>query len=76
MKKMKTIGLKMTNYFKCFCLSACFISISVNHLSALPISAQHEKLSINMQDKRWKMYLHLLKITVIMYLSIMLPKSI
>lgn len=51
MKKMKTIGLKMTNYFKCFCLSACFISISVNHLSALPISAQHEKLSINMQDK-------------------------
>lgn len=49
MKKMKTIGLKMTNYFKCFCLSACFISI--NHLSALPISAQHEKLSINMQDK-------------------------
>lgn len=48
---MKTIGLKMTNYFKCFCLSACFISISVNHLSALPISAQHEKLSINMQDK-------------------------
>lgn len=51
MKKMKRIGLKMTNYFKCFCLSACFISISVNHLSALPISAQHEKLSINMQDK-------------------------
>ena len=51
MKKMKTIGLKMTNYFTCFCLSACFISISVNHLSALPISAQHEKLSINMQDK-------------------------
>lgn len=48
---MKTISLKMTNYLKCFCLSACFISISVNHLSALPIPAQQERLSIHMQDK-------------------------
>lgn len=73
---MKTIGLKMTNYFKCFCLSACFISISVNHLSALPISAQHEKLSINMQDKTLEDVFTFIEITVIMYLSIMLPKSI